>query len=87
MSKIDKIIGETPSKKKAMKRKTDTMKTKKDINAADPSLQHRFKRLEFDIDPYQGAAAMFGSCALKGYKIVSIERRGEKVVCEYEKVS
>ena len=63
------------------------MKTKKDINAADRSLHRQVTKLEFDIEPDQGAAAMFGLCALKGHKIVSIERRGRKVVCEYQKVS
>lgn len=62
-------------------------KRKKDSNASDRSLHHLGTKLTFDIEPDQGAVAMFGICALKGHKIVSIERRGRKVVCEYEKVS
>jgi len=42
--------------------------------------------MEFDIEPTQGAVAMFATCALAGYEIVSIEREGRKVICEYAKI-
>jgi len=42
--------------------------------------------MEFTIDPYQGAAALFAGCALKGYKLIKMERKKTKVTCWYEKL-
>ena len=40
-------------------------------------------RMEFTIDPEQGAAALFVGCQLKGKRLVRMERNNDKVVCYY----
>jgi hypothetical protein len=42
-------------------------------------------KLEFDIDPEQGAAAFAINCVLKGYQLIKMVRKGRKMVCYYEK--
>jgi len=44
------------------------------------------KKMEFDIEPTQGAAAIFAMCSLKGYQLVKLERNKRKVTCWYQKI-
>ena len=44
-------------------------------------------RMEFDIEPEQGAAAIFGKCSLAGHQLVRMDRKGTKVILEFEKVA
>ena len=44
-------------------------------------------RMEFDIDPEQGAAAIFGKFSLPGHQLVRMDRKGTKVILEFEKVA
>lgn len=43
------------------------------------------KKLTFTIAPNRGAAALFGTCALKGYRMVEMVRKGTKVTVYYMK--
>ena len=42
-----------------------------------------FIRREFTVNPYQGAAAMFAGSTAEGKPLVSMERKGNKVICFY----
>lgn len=51
-----------------------------------PSTNQDRTKLEFDIEPEQGAGALFGMCALKGHELVKMLRRGRKLTCWYQKL-
>lgn len=42
--------------------------------------------MKFKISPYQGATATFVGYTIEGYKLISLERHSEKVVCKYQKL-
>lgn len=46
----------------------------------------KVKKVEFKVDPYQGAARMVVSMQLPGYALRKMDRKGTKVVVTYDRI-
>jgi hypothetical protein len=53
------------------------------INTHTPKKNMKFKKIKMTVNPEQGCAAMFCSCAPEGYAPFSMSRKGKKAVFTY----